>query len=98
VLDLLLGHLVGDDQQDLVALQQADLRQRLAGVAGRGLHDRAAGLQIAVLLGRLDHRHGDPVLDRAAGIGGLQLHEQAAGTRVEARDLDHGRVADERQG
>ena len=48
VQDLLAAHLVGHDQHDSVALVRADQREPQAGVAGGGLDDRAARLQLAV--------------------------------------------------
>ncbi len=97
VLDLLLRHLVGNDQQDVVALLLADQGQGQAGVARRGLNDGAARFQPARLLSRLDHRQGDAVLDGAAGVLALQLQEQAAGAGVDPRHLDHRRLADQVQ-
>ncbi|MNE18208.1 hypothetical protein D3C80_1112300 [compost metagenome] len=97
VLDLLLRHLVGDDQQDVIALLLADQGQGQTGVARRRLDDGAARLQPARVFSRLDHRQGDAVLDRAAGVLALQLQEQAAGAGVDPRHLDHRRLADQVQ-
>src|SRR2546430_7024338 len=52
--DLLLAHLVGDDQQQPIALLCRDQRQPQAGVAGRGLDQRATGLEGAGALGGLN--------------------------------------------
>ena len=49
--DLLLAHLVGQHQDQAIALLRGDQRETEAGVAGGRLDDRAAGLQIAALLG-----------------------------------------------
>ena len=85
-------------QQDLdrVSLEAGDRRQRDAGVARRRLEDRLAGQQPAVLLGGLDHRLGDPVLDRAERVLHLELGEDAH-VRVgrEVGDVDDRRVADQ---
>ncbi len=92
--DLLLAHLVGQDEDELVALLRRHQRQADAGVAGRRLDERVAGLDVAALLGLLDHRDADAVLDRAAGIREFELEEQAAGAGVELRDFEHRRAAD----
>jgi hypothetical protein len=65
---LLARHLVGNDEDDAVALGARDQREAEPGVAGSAFDHRSAGLQPAVALGGLDHRQADPVLDRAAGI------------------------------
>jgi hypothetical protein len=69
-----------------------------AGVPGGGLDDGAAGLELPVALGFLDHLRRDAVLDGAAGVHVFQLHEDsgldALGDVVE---LDERGVADEIQ-
>ncbi|MCY1346312.1 hypothetical protein D9M69_323950 [compost metagenome] len=95
VQDLLGGHLVRHHQHHPVALGAADQRQAEAGVAGGGLDYGAAGLQSAVALGGLDHRHADAVLDGAAGVLRFELEEQGAGTGIEAGDPDQRSVADQ---
>ena len=70
---LVLADLVGADEDALVAAGLGDHRQPDAGVAGRRLHDRAAGLELAGGLGRVDHADGDAVLHRAAGVEVLHL-------------------------
>ena len=97
VLDLLFRHLVGDDQQDVIALLLADQSKGQAGIARRGFHDGAARLQPARVFRRLDHRQGDAVLDGAAGVLALQLQEQAAGACVDPCHLDHRRLANQIQ-
>ena len=77
--------LSGTIEHECVALQHADLREAEAGVAGRRLDDRAAGLQAPVALGRLDHGEADAILDRAAGVLAFQLDEQPARPGVELR-------------
>ena len=82
--DLVLADLVRADEQAAVALLLRDDGQADAGVAGRGLHDGAAGLQLARLLGGLDHAQRDPVLDRAARVEVLDLGEHPARRRRRA--------------
>ncbi len=92
--DLLLGHLVRHHDDQPVALLRRHQRQAEAGVAGGRLDDRAARLQAAVGLGRLDHRHADAVLDRSRRVLALELEEQPAGPGVQSLDLHHRGVAD----
>ena len=74
---LLLGRLlVGHDEDAAIALERRGDGQAVAGVARRRLDDRAARLEQARALGRLDHRQADPVLDRAAGVEHLELGEE----------------------
>jgi hypothetical protein len=49
-----------------------------AGVARRGLDDRAARFEQAVALGGVDHRHRRPVLDAATRVEELDLGEEVA--------------------
>ena len=71
------------------------MRQRDPGVAAGRLDDRPARLELAVALGRLDHRDADPVLDRAAGVQVLELcHDLAAEALAEPAQLDQRGVAD----
>ena len=94
--DLLLAHLVRHHEDAAVALARRGDREADAGVAGGGLDDRAARLQLPVALRRLDHRHPDPVLDRAAGVQELELREDArAARRREAVEADDRRASDE---
>ena len=97
MLDLLARHLVGDDQHDVVALGDADLRQAKPGIAGGRLDDGAAGRQPPVALGIGDHRQRDAILDRAAGVLAFQLDEQPAAAGVELGELDDRRFADQVQ-
>ena len=92
--DLFLAHLVGHDDDQAVALLSGDQGEAEAGVAGGRLDDGAAGLEHAVVLGRLDHRQADAVLDRAARVLQLELGEQPAGPGIELGEFDHRRVAD----
>ena len=77
--DLFLRLLVGGREDALVALDDRGNRQAHAGIAGRALDDRAAGLEPAVAFGVLDHLDRHAVLDRVAGIGGLDLGVDVGG-------------------
>jgi hypothetical protein len=56
-------HAFGHRHRQLVAAGGADIGQADARIAGGGLDERDAGLDLAVALGRIDHRAGDAVLD-----------------------------------
>ena len=91
--DLLLRLLVGRGEDALVALDDRGDREPHAGVAGRALDDRAAGLQRAALLGVLDHPDRHAVLDRVAGVDRLDLGEDGRPSRRgDAVDAHHRRV------
>ena len=94
VKDLLLAHLVGDDEDQAIALLRRHQREAKAGVARRRLDDRATRLQRAIALGRLDHRESDAVLDRAAGILVLELEEEPTFPGVDPRRYEEGSAAD----
>src|SRR5690606_13877771 len=68
-------HLVRADEHAPVALALCDQREPHPGVAGRGLDDRPAGLQLTARLRGLDHLQCDPVLDRAPRVHVLDLRE-----------------------
>jgi len=72
---LLLADLVGHREDAPVAAERRDHGQPHAGVAAGRLDDRPAGAQPALPLGRVDHRHRDPVLHRATGVDVFQLPE-----------------------
>lgn len=65
---LLVGHLLGHDDDAAVAACRGRHGYADAGVAARGLEDGAAGLEDALLLGVQHHPVPDPVLDRAPGV------------------------------
>ncbi len=67
------GHGLGHHEDHLVAARGGEHGKANAGVAARGLDHGAAGLEGAVLLGRVEHGLGDAVLYGAAGVGGLVL-------------------------
>ena len=73
---LLGGLLVGHHEDAAVALERGRDGQAVAGVAGGRLDDRAARLEQAGALGRLDHRQADAVLDRAARVEHLELGQE----------------------
>ena len=88
--DLFLAHLVGHHEDAAVALLCRSDRQAGTGIARRRLHDRAARLQLPFLLGLLDHRQADAVLDGSAGIQVLELRKKlrrdVPGDRVQTDD------------
>ena len=93
------GDVRRQDDLQVIATDPADQGQADPGVPGRRLDEHLAGLagmQDAVLLGLLDERQRDAVLDRTAGVPALELDEDA-GRRVRAQlaDLDERRVADQ---
>ena len=96
MLDFLARHLVGHDEDDAVALGDADLGEAEPGVAGGGLDNGAATLQPAILLGRSDHRQRDAILDRAAGVLAFELDEQPALAGIEFGKLDDGGLVEHR--
>ncbi len=76
-------------------MREQIIAERDAGVAGGRLEDRLAGADRALLLGVLDQRAGDAVLDRAGRVVRLELGPDAhARLGREARQLDERRVAD----
>jgi hypothetical protein len=77
--DLLLAHLVGHDEHASVAAVDRRHDEPDAGVAARGLDDRAAWPQAAVTLGGLDHRQPDAILHAPTGVQRLHLGEQGRG-------------------
>jgi len=95
--DLLLAHLVGNAQQQPIALLRRDQRQAEPGVTGRGLDQRVAFFQQSAALGRLDEIQADAVLDGAAGILVLELQEQLARAGVDTPHRHERRVADHLQ-
>src|SRR3972149_2370236 len=59
----------------LVCATKGSRRKADAGVAGGGLHQRVAGVDLPGRLGRLDHRLRDAILHGAAGVEHLELAE-----------------------
>ena len=94
VRDLLVAHLVRHDNRKAIAFLPRDQRKRKTRVACSRFDDATALLQLARLLGRIDHRDRDAILDRVARIHRLHLHEQLARTRVHSLEFEHRRVAD----
>ena len=64
------------------------------GVAGRCLDNRVARLDVAALLGLLNHRDTDAVFDRPSGIGQFEFQVQLARACVDVVYLEHRRLAD----
>ena len=106
--DLLLAHLVRHHEDAAVALLRGRDREPDAGVARGRLDDRAAGAELALPLGRLDHREPDAVLVRAARVEELELREQCRRhvgaeavephDRRRADEVEESRVADGSRG
>ena len=71
--DLLRRHLVGHDEDHLVALDRRGHRKPVAGIAGGGLDDGASRAQQSTALRVLEHREPDAVLDAAARVELLEL-------------------------
>ncbi len=96
--DLLLAHLVGHDEDAVVAAAGGDDGQPDPGVARRRFDDRSAGEELAVTFRCVEHGQRRPVLHRAPGIEQLefrdQLTVQLAAHPVES---DHRGVADQRE-
>jgi hypothetical protein len=94
--DLLLAHLVRHHEDAAIALRGRRDREPDAGVSGRRLHDRPAGLELAVPLCRLEHGEADAVLHRPAGVEVLELREvRAPGLAAQLLEADDRSVADE---
>ena len=68
-----IGQVLRHDQHHAVAPDRGGHGQRDAGVARGGLDQRVAGLDLAALLGALDHRQRRPVLHRAGRVVALEL-------------------------
>ena len=81
-------------RDERIALRGADHRERDAGVAGRRLDHRLAGLQRAAALGVLDDGDREAVLDRGQRVEDLALHVHRDARRREAVDADDRRAAD----
>ena len=69
----LQAHVLRHDQDHAVAADGGGHRQRDAGVAAGGLHQRVARADLAAPLGGGDHRQRRAVLDRARGVVALEL-------------------------
>ena len=69
----LVRHRRGHREDHLVAAGGTDERERDARVARRSLDDRSAGGQIAGLLGGVDDRDAETVLDARTGVEELEL-------------------------
>jgi hypothetical protein len=88
------AHALGHDQHQSVALHGRHHREAHTGVARGGFDDGAAGLQASVLLGSLDHREGDAVLDGTPRVRPLALHVDVVAGPEKPVDADVRGVAD----
>ena len=85
-------------QDDAVALRRRDGREADSCVAARRLDDDGAFLQQALLLGVLDHRLRDAVLDAPCGIEIFQLGQDGRfqpQLLFNIRELNERRIADQ---
>ena len=92
--NLFLAHLVRQHENQVITLLCRNQRKADAGVAGGRLDERVSGLDIPALLGLLDHRDPDSILDRTAGIHQFEFQEQPARTGIHTRNLEHWRAPD----
>ncbi len=74
--------ILGHDQDHAVAEHRRGHGQRDAGIAGGGLDQRIAGLDVAALGGALNHAQRRPVLHRAGGVVALELAQDDIAARV----------------
>ena len=94
----LAAHSLRQRQHELVPLGGTHERERDAGVAARGLDDRAAPrLDPALGLGGLDHRHADPILDAAAWVERLELCVQLDAVLLRRSAFEHPLQAHQRR-
>jgi len=68
-------HRFGHGKNQLVPFRGGDERQRDAGVAARGLDDDGFLFENTALLGILNHRHADAVLDAAERVEKFALEQ-----------------------
>ena len=93
--DFFAAHLVGDDENKLVALLLRDECEPDAGIAGGAFHERVARPDLAGFFSRFDHRQTDAILDRSARIGVFELEEKFAFSTIEILRFHDRRVADQ---
>src|SRR4029077_16972569 len=94
---LFLRHLVGNYQQDAIALRARDQRESQTGVARRSLNHCAAGLEFPLGLSCFDHRQRDSVLNGATRILIFKFEKKLTRPGVELRYFHQRRIADERK-
>jgi hypothetical protein len=92
---LLAAHLVGNDQDQSVALERRHQGKPQTGIAGGRLDQGATGSQLSFALERGDHGERGAILDRATGVLTFQFDKQPAVANFKTRDLDQRRVPDE---
>ena len=93
--NLLAAHFVRHYEDQRVAFLGGDQRQAEAGIARRGLNNRAARLQLAGTFRFVNHRQRNAVFNRAAGVLVFQLQKQRAGTGIKLMQLDKRRAANQ---
>ena len=91
---LFLRHLVGNHQQDPIALRARYQRETQTSIACRRLNDRAARLQFSLGFRGFDHRQRDSVLDRATWILIFKFQKKLTRAGVELRHFHQWRIAD----
>jgi hypothetical protein len=69
----LLAHGIRHRENQVVALDRRNQRQTDSGIARGGLNDGVARLDASALLGILNHRQTNPVLDAATGVKIFEL-------------------------
>src|SRR5262249_30894300 len=95
--NLLLRHLVGNNQDGPITLRLRHQREPQAGIAGGRLDDRGAWLEPAVAFRRLNHGERNTILDRAGWILVFELNKEPAKSGIEAGNLNQGRIANQAQ-
>ena len=91
----LLAHCFGHREDDLVAPGRPDPGEADAGIAAGRLDDGRAGGEDPFLLGILDHRQRDAVLDASAGIEELQFDKNVGLLAFDAADFEERGFPDE---
>ena len=84
---LLLTHLVGENQDQLVTLLRGNQGEAETRIARSCLEQRVPGFDITPFLGFLDHRNADTVLDGATWICEFELQEQLARAGIHVLQL-----------
>ncbi len=97
VTHFLAAHLVGNDQDERISFLRRHQRQSQAGVSGRGLDQRRAGLDSSFALGGFNHRAADAILDRSARIVAFKLYQQPTWAAIQSAQLDQGRATNQIQ-
>jgi len=69
------AHRFRHGQDEFIAARRCDKGKRDPGISACGLHNKAAGSQLAAFFSGFDHRDTDPVLYTSKGIGGFKLDQ-----------------------